>query len=89
MDSQYDCDEYDSHVGWGHGCVDDCVAIALKAGVKQLYLFHHDPDHDDTKLEQMVTLARDIVTRQKGTLHVEIAREGAVVELAAIAKKSK
>jgi phosphoribosyl 1,2-cyclic phosphodiesterase len=89
MDSQYDCDEYDSHVGWGHGCVDDCVAIALKAGVKQLYLFHHDPDHDDTKLEQMVTLARDIVTRQKGTLQVEIAREGAVVELAAIAKKSK
>jgi phosphoribosyl 1,2-cyclic phosphodiesterase len=89
MDSQYDCDEYDSHVGWGHGCVDDCVAIALKAGVKQLYLFHHDPDHDDAKLEQMVTLARDIVTRQKGTLHVEIAREGAVVELAAIAKKSK
>ena len=89
MDSQYDSDEYDAHVGWGHGCVDDCVAIAMKAGVKQLFLFHHDPDHDDAKLEQMVTLARDIVARQKGMLQVDVAREGAVVELAAVGSKIK
>ena len=27
MDAQYDAEEYASRVGWGHGCVDDTVAI--------------------------------------------------------------
>ena len=86
LDSQYDRAEYESHVGWGHGCVDDVVALALKAGVKQLFLFHHDPDHDDDKLEEMVARARALIAQQKAALHVELAREGAVVELAAIAR---
>jgi phosphoribosyl 1,2-cyclic phosphodiesterase/CheY-like chemotaxis protein len=86
LDSQYDADEYSHHVGWGHGCVDDTVALALKAGVKQLFLFHHDPDHDDAKVEQMVAHARKLVAAQKGSLQVEAAREGAVVELAKISR---
>ena len=32
LDSQYDRAEYKTHMGWGHGCVDDSVALALKAG---------------------------------------------------------
>ncbi|HEY5040720.1 MAG TPA: MBL fold metallo-hydrolase, partial [Verrucomicrobiae bacterium] len=47
LDSQYDRAGYRRHTGWGHGCLDDSVALALKAGVKKLVLFHHDPDHDD------------------------------------------
>jgi len=83
MDAQYDRQEYQQHVGWGHACVDDVVALALRTEVKRLYLFHHDPEHDDAKIEQMVAGARKLVTAQKGKLHVEAAREGAVLELAA------
>jgi DNA-binding transcriptional regulator YdaS (Cro superfamily) len=46
-------------------------------------LFHHDPDHDDAKLDQMLAQARQIVARQKSSLRVESATEGRVVELAA------
>ncbi len=83
LDAQYDRTEYEQHVGWGHGCVDDVVVLAIKAEVKQLFLFHHDPDHDDTKLDQMLAHAREIVTRAKSPLRVESATEGCVVELAA------
>lgn len=81
FDAQYDAEEYQDHVGWGHGCVDDVVALALKAQVRQLFLFHHDPDHDDAKVDQMVARARQLVAEQEGSLHVDAAREGAVVEL--------
>lgn len=84
LDTQYDCAEYESHVGWGHGCVDDGVALALNSGVKQLYLFHHDPDHDDAKLDCLVAHARELVAREQAALQVDVAREGAVVELATV-----
>lgn len=82
LDAQYDRTEYEQHVGWGHGCVDDVVVLAIKAEVKQLFLFHHDPDHDDAKLDQMLAHAREIVTRANSPLRVESATEGRVVELA-------
>jgi phosphoribosyl 1,2-cyclic phosphodiesterase len=87
LDAQYDADEYNAHIGWGHGCVDDAVAVALQAGAKQLFLFHHDPDHDDEKLDRLVARAREIVAAEKGSLHVDVAREGAVVELAALSRQ--
>src|SRR4051794_4960825 len=31
MDAQYDREEYKQHVGWGHACIDDVVALAIKA----------------------------------------------------------
>jgi phosphoribosyl 1,2-cyclic phosphodiesterase len=81
MDAQYTVAEYQSHTGWGHGCVDDVVALALKARARQLLLFHHDPDHDDAQVARMVERARDLVAERHGTLTVEAAREGLVVEL--------
>jgi phosphoribosyl 1,2-cyclic phosphodiesterase len=81
LDSQYDRAEYKKHVGWGHGCVDDSVALALKAGVKKLILFHHDPDHDDKKIDAFVKHARQLVSRACGKLKVEAAREGMEIRL--------
>jgi phosphoribosyl 1,2-cyclic phosphodiesterase len=81
MDTQYDCTEYQQHVGWGHGCVDEVVALALAAGVKQLFLFHHDPDHDDARISAMTAHARELVAARNGRLVVEAAQEGRVVEV--------
>ena len=81
MDTQYDCQEYDQHRGWGHGCTGDVVALAMKAQAKKLFLFHHDPDHEDDRIEKMVAEARKIVASAKSSLQVEAAREGAVVSL--------
>ena len=81
MDTQYDCEEYKSHIGWGHGCVNDVVALALQAQVKRLFLFHHDPDHDDAKVSQMQAHARQLAAAEGSELVVEAAREGGLIEL--------
>ncbi|MGH7952599.1 MAG: MBL fold metallo-hydrolase [Limisphaerales bacterium] len=81
LDSQYDRAEYKKHTGWGHGCVDDSVALALKANVRQLYLFHHDPDHDDQRLDDFVKHARALAAKQKSNLKVDAAREGTTIQL--------
>jgi len=78
IDSQYDRAEYESHTGWGHGCVDDVAALAVRAGVKQLFLFHHDPTHNDERISRMLAHARQIAG---GGTHVEAAREGLEVVL--------
>ena len=81
MDTQYDAEEYKHHTGWGHGCLDDVVALAIEAEAKMLFLFHHDPNHDDDKISQMLAHARNLFAARKAKLQVEAAREGAVVEL--------
>jgi phosphoribosyl 1,2-cyclic phosphodiesterase len=83
LDSQYDSAEYQQHLGWGHGCVDASVALALQAGVKQLSLFHHDPDHDDKRIGGLVKHARQLVAKQKAKLRVDAAREGMTIKLSA------
>jgi phosphoribosyl 1,2-cyclic phosphodiesterase len=84
MDSQYDGEEYQHHVGWGHGCVKEVVALAIEARVKRLFLFHHDPNHDDAKVRQMEAQARQLVAASKSKLEVEAAREGMTFELRSV-----
>jgi ribonuclease BN (tRNA processing enzyme) len=57
-DAQYRGHEYDAHVGWGHSPVGDAVEFARKADVERLVLFHHDPYHTDTELEELLAEAR-------------------------------
>ena len=81
LDAQYDDDEYEKHISWGHGCVRDSVLLALKAKVKKLFLFHHDPNHDDERVTQMLADGRRLVAKVGGDLIVEAAREGEEVIL--------
>jgi phosphoribosyl 1,2-cyclic phosphodiesterase len=80
-DSQYDASEYPSRLGWGHTCADDTVDIAIRAGVKHLFLFHHDPDHGDEKINAMVTRAQARAAEQGSLMVVAAAREGAELVL--------
>ncbi len=75
LDSQYDEAEYPSHIGWGHGCLRESVALALRAGVGQLVLFHHDPEHDDRKIESMLAQARRQTVEAGSQMRIQAARE--------------
>ncbi|MBN2341712.1 MAG: MBL fold metallo-hydrolase [Deltaproteobacteria bacterium] len=63
-DSQYTPAEYTGEeggmpkVGWGHSTYVEAATLAKLANVKQLVLFHHDPGHDDAKIEEMETAAK-------------------------------
>jgi phosphoribosyl 1,2-cyclic phosphodiesterase/ActR/RegA family two-component response regulator len=87
IDSQYNDEEYKTRAGWGHGCVDDVVALALMARARQLFLFHHDPDHDDAEVLRMLAWARELVSMQGESLVVDAACEGHKVTLKAKAQQ--
>jgi phosphoribosyl 1,2-cyclic phosphodiesterase len=76
LDSQYTDEEYETHVGWGHGSISSAVSLALDAGVRRLLLFHHDPSHNDTRVDAMVDDARRLIRESGKELEVDGAREG-------------
>jgi phosphoribosyl 1,2-cyclic phosphodiesterase/CheY-like chemotaxis protein len=80
-DAQYDAQEYPQHIGWGHSCADDVVEFAIGANIKQLYLFHHDPEHSDAHIAQMLAGARKRVSEAGSEMLVEAAREGLEIVL--------
>ncbi len=57
-DAQYRDHEYDAHVGWGHSSIAATMEFAHKADVDNVILFHHDPYHTDTELEDLLSEAR-------------------------------
>lgn len=81
LDAQYEEHEYSTHVGWGHSCVDDSVELAAKAEAKRLFLFHHDPSHDDARVSRMVSHAQELASKMGSPILVEAAREGLEVLL--------
>lgn len=60
MDTQFSEREFQKHTGWGHGCLPESVALALKGNVRQLALFHHDPSHNDDEIDAMVQAAQEL-----------------------------
>ncbi len=85
LDAQYTDEEYEKHIGWGHSSLGSVVGLALDANVKTVLLFHHDPSHDDEKIDEMVEHARDLVRKSGKTMAIEGAREGAEILLPAVA----
>ena len=82
-DCQYLDKEYPQHVGWGHSGMDDALVFAHRTGARRVLLFHHDPLHSDSFLDDLHAVAR----RRWGELGedpalVEMAIEGGELEVA-------
>src|SRR5438270_1709482 len=83
LDSEYTDQEYERHIGWGHGSISSAVSLALGAEVQTLLLFHHDPNHDDKMVDTMVQSARELATKSGSHLEVAGAQEGSEILLEA------
>ncbi len=75
-DAQYTPEEYSKHVTWGHSPYDYTVKLAIEAGVKKLILFHHDPQHNDDFIDNMLMNAQKLALELKGDIEILAAREG-------------
>jgi phosphoribosyl 1,2-cyclic phosphodiesterase len=75
-DGQYTEEEYRQRVGWGHSSISQAVRLADLAGVRELVLIHHDPDHADRLIDDLVAAAQRL--RSGGV--VRGASEGMVLE---------
>lgn len=53
FDTQYTFEEQLQKIDWGHSSSSIATDIAMKANVKKLVLFHHDPSYEDAKLDEV------------------------------------
>jgi phosphoribosyl 1,2-cyclic phosphodiesterase len=81
LDAQYTDEEYQQHIGWGHGSLTTSVDLAVDAKVRKLLLFHHDPNHDDAMIDSMVETAREMARDRHSDVEVDAAREGTEISL--------
>lgn len=63
MDACYFEEEYQRKVNWGHSNVNEVVRIAHEAEVKELQLFHHDPDQTDDDIDRKLDVARNLLAK--------------------------
>ena len=75
-DCQYTPEEYPAKKNWGHSTYSYVVQIAAAAGVKNLFLTHHDPMHSDDFLFDMERKAQKMAADIGSALRVSCAREG-------------
>lgn len=75
-DAQYLPEEYAARRrGWGHSHWREAVNVVMESGAKELVLFHHDPDHNDACIDQIVKEARNYYPR------IRAAAEGMEVNI--------
>jgi len=81
FDAQYTFQEsITDKISWGHSSASIAIDIAAMNKVKELVLFHHDPDYDDDKLDSVLSNALTYVSVNKKAsddLKLGLAREGA------------
>ncbi|EKS28210.1 MBL fold metallo-hydrolase [Afipia felis] len=75
VDATYTDSELTKYAGWGHASWQQNIAFADAAGVKNLCLFHHAPEHDDDALNR---IAADAARMRPGTV---MAREGLSIRI--------
>jgi CRP-like cAMP-binding protein/phosphoribosyl 1,2-cyclic phosphodiesterase len=75
-DAQFVDREYPARRGWGHSTVEYVTEMALRAGVRQLVLFHHDPGHDDRLIAAITRAAGRRAAAHGSSMEVIAAAEG-------------
>lgn len=57
-DAQYTDEDWKTKSHWGHCTVEYAVDVAMKAGVRALALFHHDPSRTDVDIDRLTAIAK-------------------------------
>ena len=83
FDAQFTLEDAMEKEGWGHSSSMVGVDIALKANIKRLILFHHEPSYSDEKLQEIYdkTLRYYKMIKGNRSLDIIMAREGLEMEI--------
>jgi ribonuclease BN (tRNA processing enzyme) len=80
-DATYTPEEYVDRVGWGHSHYLFTLKVAAEGKVKRLVLFHHDPAHDDDKIDDILKTCKHEIRNQKYKFDCLAAAEGMEIEI--------
>ncbi|MBI4637478.1 MAG: cyclic nucleotide-binding domain-containing protein [Candidatus Rokubacteria bacterium] len=80
-DAQYADREYPAKRGWGHSTIEYVTDLAIRAGVRRLALYHHEPVHPDAWIRQQTERARRRAQIQGSSIEIFAAAEGLELDL--------
>jgi len=80
-DGQFTEEEYAARIGWGHSSIPVILETASRAEVKQLAIFHHDPQHSDKFLDEIWSKYRTQYHAEGRGMDLFWAREGLTVAI--------
>ncbi len=80
-DTTYSDEAYRKKIGWGHSAVGEIAQISHEAGVKELHLFHHDPDQSDNDIDRKLEQARYRLASLSSTTKCIAPAEGDIISI--------
>lgn len=80
-DATYTPEEYIDRVGWGHSHYLFTLRVAAEASVKRLYLFHHDQNHSDDKVDDILKKCKKEVKTRGYRFECDAAMENMVISI--------
>jgi phosphoribosyl 1,2-cyclic phosphodiesterase len=80
-DAQYDDTAYAAHKKWGHSACFSATDLAIRAKVKHLVLYHHDPEDTDLGIDQKVLACQNRAIRHGALMAISAAREGVELKI--------
>ncbi|HTK81801.1 MAG TPA: MBL fold metallo-hydrolase [Bacteroidota bacterium] len=80
-DATYTPEEYVNRVGWGHSHYLFTLKVAAEGQVKKLVLFHHDPAHNDEKVDDILKKCQNEIRNRHYEFECTAAVEGMAIEI--------
>ncbi|MBN1398467.1 MAG: MBL fold metallo-hydrolase [Bacteroidetes bacterium] len=80
-DTTYTPEEYIDRVGWGHSDYLFTLRLAAEANVKRLYIFHHDQNHSDEKVDDILKKCKKEIRSRGYKFDCEAAIENATISI--------
>ena len=78
-DTTYTPEEYIDRVGWGHSDYLFTLRLAAEANVRRLYLFHHDQNHSDEKVDDILKKCKKEIRSRGYKFECEAAVENTTI----------
>ena len=80
-DTTYSDEAYRGKIGWGHSALGEVVRLSHDAGVKELHLFHHDPDQTDDDIDLKLAAAQKLLAELGSMTTCVAPAEGDIVAI--------
>jgi phosphoribosyl 1,2-cyclic phosphodiesterase len=78
-DGQYNKQEFEEKIDWGHCTYDYALTVAKAGKAKSLALFHHDPYHSDDTIDQILNSVKEKNNGEVKSIYA--ASEGMTIDL--------
>ena len=62
-DAHFTPEDLENHKGWGHSSWEQAIDMAKKSNSKQLALYHHSPNYNDTQIEIIEQKAKQVFSQ--------------------------